>query len=218
MRLDAEILARYSDFAEAEGEPTWANIPLGVQQAHALGLDPAWVPHLTANVAHRECVSRRWRPVAKILPSTARGLAEKTATLAVLKTAARGVSLVYFLGDAPDFVVRRGYAPAHELPAVAKLFPIDLQAFFGLHDGFVSFLTDEQGPLPTHEWTTFPHRETGDPSLVKIVQDGSNAFGFDISESPSVPYLLRPEIGEIEVVTNPWGYLDSLMAEIFEEL
>jgi hypothetical protein len=138
--------------------------------------------------------------------------------LAILKTAARGVSLVYFIGDPPDFVVRRGHAPALALPAAAEFFPIDLIPFYRLHDGFVSLITDEQGPLPTRSWTTFPHRCTGAPSLVTIVQDGSNSFGFDISESPCVSYLLRPDSGEVEVVTDQWGYLDGLMAQILEAL
>jgi hypothetical protein len=218
MKLDVEVLARYSHFVETEGESTWASVPLAASEARALMVDASWIRPLTTSVTIGECVSRLWQPVAHCLPRTAKGLAEQTTALAILKTAAHGVSLVYLLGDPPDFVVRRGYAPLLTLPDTAQLFPIDLRPFYGLHDGFVSLITDEQGPLPARGWTTLPHRHTGAPSLVIMAQDGSNTFGFDISESPSPAYLLRPDNDEIEVVTEPWRYLDGLMAEILEAL
>jgi hypothetical protein len=50
------------------------------------------------------------------------------------------------------------------------------------------------------------------------VLEGSEAFGFDVSESPCIAYVLRPDSGEVEAVTNPWEYLDELMATSLEEI
>jgi hypothetical protein len=218
MKLDPEVLAEYSTFVEEEGDVEWVNVPLSAARARELALDPWWTRCLTAKVTTRECVSRLWTNLKDVLPRTVAGLAKKTSALAILKTAEKGVSLVYFIGDIPDGEVRRGYAPAHELPDISKVFPIDLKPFYQLHDGFVDFMTDDSGLLPTRAWITVPDRRTGKPSLVKVVMEGSEAFGFDVSESPCRAYLLQPDSGDVELVTDPWEYLDDLMATSIEEM
>lgn len=218
MRLDPEVLAEYSTFVEEEGGIEWESVPLSAARARELALDPAWERCLTANVTVGECVSRLWESLKPVLPRTVAALAEKTSALAVLKTAERGVSLVYFVGDLQDGEIRRGHAPARELPPLSKLFPIDLQPFYRVHDGFVDFMTDDAGLLPIGSWVTVPDRRSGAPSFVKVVLEDSDAFGFDVSETPCVAYLLQPDSGDVEAVDEPWGYLDELMATSMEEM
>jgi hypothetical protein len=218
MKLDPEVLTEYSTFVEEEGDVEWESVPLSAARARELALDPWWTECLIAKITVRECVSRLWANLKPVLPRTVAALAKKTSALAILKTAEQGVSLVYFIGDIPDGEVRRGYAPAGDLPGLSKLFPIDLQPFYRLHDGFVNFMTDDAGLLPTRAWITVPDRRTRKPSLVKVVLEDSDAFGFDVSESPCRAYLLQPDSGDVEVVADPWEYLDELMAASMEDM
>jgi hypothetical protein len=218
MKLDPEVLAEYSTFVEEEGDVEWISVPLSAAQARELALEPAWAQCLTAKITARECVSRLWGNLKHSLPRTVAALAKKTSALAILSTTERGVSLVYFIGDIPDGEVRRGYAPARELPDISKVFPIDLKPFYQLHDGFVDLVTDDAGLLPTRAWITVPDRHTQKPSLVKVVLEDSDAFGFDVSDSPCQAYLLQPDSGDVELVTDPWEYLDELMAASMEEM
>jgi hypothetical protein len=218
MKLDTEVLAEYSTFVEEEGEVEWISVPLSAARARALDLDPFWAECLSAKVTVRECVSRLWAGLQGLLPRTVKALTKQTSALAILKTAERGLSLVYFIGEIPDGEVRRGYAPADQLPDIAGVFPIDLLPFYQLHDGFVDLMTDDAGLLPTSSWITVPDRRTGEPSLIKVVLEDSDAFGFDVSESPCKAYLLQPDSGEVTLVAKPWIYLDELMAASMEDM
>jgi hypothetical protein len=218
MSIDPDLLAEYSRFVDWEGEHTWVTVPADPLVARNLRVDARWLLPLTANVRVGECVSKLWKELAPMVPRTSAALSAKTTALALLQTRKFGVSLIYFVGRGDDMVVRRGYSPSNALPGVSDLFPIDLKLFYQLHDGFVNFMSHDGGPLPALEWRTVVDPESGGPSLVKIAMDGSEAFGFDVSESPAQGYVLRPSDGEVEAVMDAWAFLDDLMASYIEDV
>jgi hypothetical protein len=218
MSIDPDLLADYSPSVDWEGEPAWATVPADPLVATNMGVDARWLQPLTANVPVGECVSKLWMELAPMVPRTAGALSAKTTALAILQTRKFGASLIYFIGRGDDMTVRRGYSPSNALPGMSNTFPVDLKRFYQLHDGFVNFMSHDGGPLPALEWRTVVDRESGRPSLVKIAMDGSEAFGFDVSESPVQGYVLRPNDGEVEAVTDAWAFLDDLMASRIEDL
>jgi hypothetical protein len=215
--LDIKVVESVVSAVDWEGDLSLKAIPLQVDIARTLRLNAEWTRALTGSASTKDRVKSLWSGVEKLLPRTFEVVTTRTSTIALLSTRAAAYSLVYCFRSGDDVVARRGFAPAVVLPDVARDFGVDLRPLYSVHDGFVHLLSNDGGPLPTSQWRYVVDPVTGQASLVKIAMDGSEAFGFDVSEQPAKSYVVRPVDEEVEEV-DAWQFLDDLMACRLEDL
>jgi hypothetical protein len=216
--MDLKVLNELTRYVEWEGDPNWVGVPADPTVLSRTGVGPFWQDLLTAQITMQERVSRLWSGLEKLMPRSRAVFAEKSIGHALLRTRESTFSLVYLFEAAGDLTARRGYLPAAQLPPVSSYFPVDLKPLYGVHDGIINLMSYDGGPLPTRQWKTLVDKDTGEASLVKIALDGSEAFGFDISESPCLAYVVRPDEEEVEQVEDVWAFLDDLLASPLEDL
>jgi hypothetical protein len=206
-----------SPFIELEEGIRWLPLPADAAELETWRLPEAWLPALSGESCASEKVAALWVGLKALLPRTLAVFAEKLYGLALLRTQERGLSLVYVFNDDGDLSAQRGFAPPPALPKVAGRFPVDLAPFYRVHDGLVNFMSEDGGPLPIAEWKTLVDPVSKQESLVKIAINGPDAFGFDISEDPVEAYAVWPEEEEVDLVKDPWAFLDELIAAPFED-
>ena len=204
-------------FIELEEEVRWLPLPADAAKLEAWRLPEVWLLALSGKSSAPEKVAALWAELESLLPRTLAIFTEKLYGLALLSTKERGLSLIYVFNDDGDLSAQRGFAPPPALPAVAERFPVDLAPLYHVHDGLVNFMSEDGGPLPIAEWKTLVDPVSREESLVKIAINGPDAFGFDISEEPVKAYAIWPEEEEVEVVEDPWAFLDELIAAPFED-
>ena len=211
------LLDELTRFVVHEGNVRWYSVPTDQDTAKRLGLDPTWTAALTDGRLLPERVRHGWSAVERKFPRTTAVLADKSIALGLLQTEQAGVSIVYVFMHGDELLARRGYLPASELPSVADGFSDVLKDLYGVHDGLVNFMSHDGGPLPVRDWRVV-HDESDGACLVKVAMDGSEALGFDTSESPGAAYAIRPWDDAVERVTDVCAYLDDLMAARLEDL
>lgn len=216
--MDDQILEEVSRFIDWEGNVQWFQVPLSEETAISLKLAPSWVTALTGDSTIKERVEQLWQNIAEELPRTYTVLTEKTTGLALLSTQDSGVSLIYFFETEEGLEYCRGYCPTSDLPAVAEKFPIDLALLYRIHNGFVDFASYDGGPLPVNKWQSAIDPLTNEASLIKIATDGSDAFGFDLSDEQCAAYFVCPNEEEVEEIDEPWEFLDEMIAGPLEDL
>jgi hypothetical protein len=216
--IDRGLLEEEFDtFVELEGDPHWLPLPADPQELAGWQLPDAWRKPLTESGSARDAATALWSDLERVLPRTWAVLTNQLHGLALLRTRERGVTLVYVFSDDGDLSALRGGLPASALPAVAELFPTDLAPLYQVHDGFVNLASDDGGPLPLTNWKTLVDPISKEASLVKIAVNGSDAFGFDISEQPVQAYAVWPDEDEVEALDDPWAFLDEMIASPFED-
>lgn len=208
--MDRWMIDRLASFVEWEGSLEWALVPLSPQVAE--GLPETWRKALSNATVQRERLAALWGPLAGKLPRAFDVFGRKLAGLAVLRTAQRPASLVYVFQDGgEDVTAVRGFLPAKSPSPLASALPMELQLLQAVHDGLVHFISYDGGPLPCAEWTQIGDASTGEPCLLKIAMNGSEAFGFDTSEQPPQAYRVLPDEDGVEPVADVWAYLDELI-------
>ena len=210
--MDPRLLNDLTVYIEWEGDVQW--LALGPEDADASSwnLPERWRQALLTPGASAVKIAALWSGLEDLLPRTLAAYTGKVHGLGLLKTRLRGLSLVYVFDNSGDLTGYRGFPPVPGLPEVAARFPVDLSPFYKVHDGLVQLASFDGGPLPVAEWQTLRDQDTDEPSLVKVVMDGPNAFGFDISEQPVQAYAVLSSIEEVEPVADVWAYLDELLA------
>lgn len=216
--IDPKLLEdELSSFIELEEEVRWLPLPADATELEAWRLPEVWLPALSRKSGAPKIVAALWAGLESLLPRTLAVFTEKLYGLALLSTKERGLSLVYVFNDDGDLSAQRGFAPPLVLPVVAGRFPIDLAPFYRVHDGLVNLMSEDGGPMPIAEWKTLVDPVTKEESLVKIAINGPDAFGFDISEEPVEAYAIWPEEEAVDLVEDPWAFLDELIAAPFED-
>jgi hypothetical protein len=207
------MIERLTSFAAWEEHLVWERVPLSPEQAN--GLPPGWQAALTGEGSAARRLAMLWGPLADRLPLSFAAFGRHLAGLALLQTGQRPRSLVYaFANGEDDVAAARGFLPcAAPLPILSAL-SIDLAPLLSVHDGLVHFMSYDGGPLPSSEWMQAGDRAAGEPTLLKIAMDGSDAFGFDVSQQPARAYHVSPAEDMVEFVDDPWGHLDGLLVRI----
>jgi hypothetical protein len=213
-----ESLSELSRFVEWEGDLEWLSLPAEPSALSRFNVPNSWLLALATSGSADMQVRALWDGLRLQLPRTCEALATKVSGLALLRTRENGLSLIYQFGIGDEMVARRGFGPLSVLPPVAGRFPINLMPLYGLHDGFVHFMSYDGGPLRSRQWRTLTDPDSGEPSLVKIATDGSEAFGFDSTNFPMACYSIKPDEDEVELVDDPWAFLDDLIASRIEDI
>lgn len=181
------------------------------------GIPAAWARILARPDAHKIALAELWGPMQAFLPATVAAMEKSLSGVALLLTASRPPSLLYFFGlDGDDLYAHRGYAPAAALPELGVRLSADLLPFYSLHDGWVDFYSEDFGPYPTSMWRPIGVDENGAGGFLPVIGNGSNALGFDLEDGKS--YALWPNDQEVEAVPNFWAELDEWIAEQFEDI
>ncbi len=208
--MDQDTLNEFTRFIEWEKSPKWTLLDL--EGTSVDDLDTCWLNALSGRATAKQRVAALWSNIADVMPRSKIAFEEKIFGLSLLKTNESNMSLVYFFESKGELSVRRGYAPVSSLPPIADLFPVDLRPFYAIHDGLINFMSYDDGPLPVKKWRNITIPGSVAPSFVEIAVDGSEGFGFDVSESPCKAYVISPDSDEVELVTDVWEYLDNLVA------
>jgi len=158
-----------------------------------------------------------WEPLKKLMPRTRLAYAEHCVMLVALQTNEHPLSLLYCFDLGTDWTAQRGFLPGGPLPKVAKRFPIDLTPLYALHDGLVSVITGEGGPMPMNAWRSIPDQRGG--AMTEVLSEGARGFGFDIDEDPVPAYFLDADDEEdpVEVVKKPWAFMDDFLASWLDD-
>lgn len=207
------MIDRLTSFAEWEEQLVWMRVPLSPEQAD--GLPAGWRDALTGERSAAQRLAMLWGPLADLLPRSFAAFSQHLCGLAMLQTAQRPVSLVYaFANGEADVAAARGFLPSPAPPPILPVLAIDLAPLLSVHDGLVHFMSYDGGPLPSAEWMQAGNGVAGEPTLLKIAMDGSDAFGFDVSERPARAYHVSPPEDMVELVDDPWGHLDGLLVRL----
>jgi hypothetical protein len=218
MEMEESLFNELTQYVEWERAVQWLALPTDSTLLRGFGVPEQWISALTKPTTIAQRVLALWGNLAQRLPRASAVFAGKASGLAALRTLERGASLVYLFEAGGELVARRGFLPAATLPPIASRFPVDLMAFYEVHDGLVNLMSNDAGPLPCAQWQTLVDPESHAPSLVKVATDGSAAFGFDVSEQPCRAYALWPDEEEVEPVDDPWAFIDDLLASRLEDL
>jgi hypothetical protein len=213
--VNVSLIEELTNFIDWEGSVEWIEPPDAPSRLHALGLPEHWVRALSASGAIADRIPMLWGELRTLLPRTFEVFTSRCNALLLLRTAQSAPSLVYVFAYEGWFSARRGFLPV-ELPAIAQRFSTDLTPFYRVHDGLTHLLSHDGGPAPVSEWKTLLDPDSEQPSLVRIATNGPDAFGFDVSEAPSIAYSLQPHEDAVSVVAAPWDFIDDLIASPLE--
>ena len=210
--MDPSVLESLSTAVDFEEDVRWLPLSAPVTDLTAAGVPAGWVERMSRALPAVELTAQLWQPLRAVLPRTADRFT-RVHDVAILSTRQPGASLVYLFRSADGTpTLWRGFAPATVLPPIAARFPIQISTLYSLHDGLVNFYSYDGGPLPCAEWRTLTGSDTSDASLVVVAQDGSRAFGFDVSASPARAYDVDPGDDDVTPVADPWAFLDDMTA------
>lgn len=207
-----------TEFVEWEEDIEWIGFPVDAARLTAVNVPAAWAKALTQSADIEACILELWSGLQAFMPRTRAVFAKKAIGLAVLRTRASGLSLVYVFDAGAELTAFRGFAPVEALPPIAASFPVDLSPLYRLHDGLWNFMSCDAGPMPSHDWETLEDPESGEDSLVKILMDGSDMLGFDVSEPRCPAYHVQPNDETVQPVDDVWVLLDEIVAAPIENI
>ena len=173
-------------------------------------------------------VGTLWQPMEDRLPRVSLALKERLRGVGLLRTEEVPESLLYFFSSGGERVEFRGRQPLSGSDVAASRLPDDFLEFYGIHDGFVLYRTESEGPLAKAQWVEgdmlWPEATwqiaPGDCRLSDVVivfrSGDDSAFGFDTSRTPSLPLLLRSD-GTLDVLLDIWTAIDDEMAVILDD-
>ena len=224
MELSEEDHWDLIDHAAEEGD---AELWVGPLARCPKDCSPAWREILMDREPHAT-IGNLWRPMEDRLPRVSRALKERLRGVGLLRTEEVPESLLYFFSSGGEQVEFRGRQPLSGSDLTASRLPDDFLEFYGIHDGFVLYRTESEGPLSKAQWvggdTLWPEATrqipVGDCRLSDIVivfrGGDDSAFGFDTSTTPSIPLVLRSD-GTLDVLLDMWTAIDDEMAVILDD-
>ncbi len=216
-----------------EGDPELWIGPLTIPPAD---IPLGWTKALTARDPTDQCaaVLRLWKPMEDRLPRVCRALRDRLRGVGLLRTAAVPASLIYFFSDGDDWFEFRGRLPVDEDRLSSSPLPADFLDFYRLHDGWVLYHTEDEGPVPSAEWGPVEDLWEGTPfgatqwnvppgevsfESFRVVFRGDEelTFGFDTSVEPALPLLCRAN-GTVEILGDMWAAIDDRTGAFLETL
>jgi hypothetical protein len=215
---DPLLLTALSPSVEWEKDVQWWVVGAEEAPPGSWNVPHRWQRALSTPGSIAQRITALWSGLELLLPRTMMAYASRARCLALLYTRECGLSLVYVFNNAGELTAQRGFRPVQALPAIASQFPVDLAPFYQLHDGLVNVWSGDGGLLPIAQWQTLVDPESGQQSLVKMANNGPDAFGFDVSATPVQAYSVWPDEDEVRLEQDTWGFLDNLLASWVEDL
>jgi hypothetical protein len=225
MRISEEQYFGLIDRVVHEGAP---ELLIGPTDELPVGLPPLWanvlsVPDPRAAIAHL------WNPMEDRLPRVCRALRERLQGVGLLCTDEVPASLVYFFSDGDYLFHYRGRQPRPQAQCSEASLPAEFLEFYHIHDGWVLFISDDDGPEPWSGWLSLqslwtevdfklPPGEVSLDALTTVFRDGDElVLAYDTSALPSLPFICRND-GTVEPLLDMWAAIDRLIGEFLEEL
>lgn len=218
--MDMSLLNELAVFVDWEQEVRWIPLQATTPELSGIQLPPAWEAALRNSTTVSGRIEALWSGLESLLPRTLAVFCAKCEGLALLETKASPLSLVYIFSADGQITALRGFLPVPTLPPISAQVPVNLAAFYGIHDGLIDLASHDGGPAPTAQWQVVADRDTGKPGLIKIAMNGPDAFGFDITETPAQAIAIYPDEDDVTVVKDEdvWAFLDNLLASPLEDL
>lgn len=216
--MDFALLDELTPLIEWEGNPRWVPLTPQRELSHAVAVPVRWQSALLPSLPTAQRIQLLWAGVETLLPRTCAVFRAKCDGLALLQTQMHAMSLVYIF-DADGMVsARRGFAPASSLPPMAAQLPLDLQAFYNLHDGLVHLASHDGGPMPSMQWRVTADPATNAPGFLTLAMNGPDALGFDLTQHPAQAMAIYPDEEDVALIADAWACLDDWLAGPLEDL
>lgn len=225
MRMSEDHYYELLDRVAPEGEPELFMGPIATVPDD---VPRAWMEILTSPDP-RAAAARLWQPVADRVPRIYTALQQRLQGVALLRTEETPVSLVYLFSEGDDWVPYRGLPPSSEDGPMDQRVPADFLEFYGIHDGWTLYYSEDGGPAPRRRWVTLsnvwkdvvwklPPGDLSEEQTIAVYRDGDElALAFDTSAAPALPLRCHGD-GSVDVLIDLWAALDREVGDLLDTL
>lgn len=217
MRFGPESIEWLAEEMEPEGEMSLITAPdQSLEPAGAL-VPSEWRRVLGQDNPGEAVADLLWKGLEGSLPKTVSILRRKLCSTAILLTQRRPPSLLYLFTEDEEPYVYRGFVPAGALPQAVAAIPVDLSAFYRLHDGWYSLDSQDGGLWPVARWENYAGAGGTNP-FVAVLGNGSMRLGFGRVGGRWAAYSLWPNDEEVEEIADFWAAVDESYEALLEDL